>query len=77
MPYGTGLLDFNKSTTVYPSFILNASTGYTFATGSVVIRPQLYVENVFDRAYALKGPFFSGSSFGRPRSVQVRVNIGA
>jgi len=50
---------------------------YTFATGGVVIRPQLYVENLFDKAYALKGPFFSGSSFGRPRSVQVRVNIGA
>jgi outer membrane receptor for Fe3+-dicitrate len=71
------LLDFNKSIKVDPSFILNASAGYTFGTGGVVIRPQLYVENVFDRAYALKGPFFSGSSFGRPRSVQLRVNIGA
>ena len=75
--YGTGLLDFNKSIKVDPSFIVNVSAGYTFATGGVVIRPQLYVENLFDMAYALKGPFFSGSSFGRPRSVQVRVNIGA
>jgi hypothetical protein len=69
MPYGTGLLDFNKSTKVDPSLILNASTGYTFATGSVVIRPHGYVENVFDRTYALQGPIFSGSSFGPPRSV--------
>jgi hypothetical protein len=74
--YGTGLLDFNQAMKVDPSFILNASVGYTFSTGGVVLRPQLYVENMFDKAYALKGPFFSGSSFGRPRSVQVRLNIG-
>src|SRR5260370_563380 len=50
--YGTGLLDFTKSIKVAPSFILNASAGYAFATGGVVIRPQLYVENVFDHTYA-------------------------
>jgi len=42
-----------------------------------VIRPQVYIENLFDSKYALKGPFFSGASLGRPRSVQLRVNIGA
>jgi hypothetical protein len=56
---------------------LGASAGYAFAVGGAVIRPQLYVENVFDHKYALKGPFFSGASMGRPRSVQLRVNIGA
>jgi outer membrane receptor for ferrienterochelin and colicin len=75
--YGTGLLDFNKSMKVRPSFVLGASAGYAFAVGGAVIRPQLYVENVFDHKYALKGPFFSGASLGRPRSVQLRVNIGA
>jgi len=75
--YGTGLLDFNKSIKVDPNFIMNASVGYAFALGSGVIRPQLYIENVFDHKYALKGPFFSGAALGRPRSVQVRVNIGA
>lgn len=75
--YGTGLLDFNKSIKVDPSFIMNASAGYAFAVGGTVFRPQIYVENAFDHKYALKGPFFSGAALGRPRSVQVRMNIGA
>ena len=75
--YGTGLFDFNKSIKVDPNFVLNASAGYTFAVGATVIRPQVYIENLFDSKYALKGPFFSGASLGRPRSVQFRVNIGA
>ncbi|HYK82706.1 MAG TPA: TonB-dependent receptor, partial [Gemmatimonadales bacterium] len=75
--YGTGLLDFNKAIKVKPGFILNASAGYTLAFRGVVVRPQVYVDNVFNLKYALKGPFFSGASVGRPRTVQVRVNVGA
>ena len=75
--YGTGLFDFNKSIKVDPSFVLNASAGYTVAVGGVVVRPQVYVENVLDSHYLLKGAFFSGASVGRPRSVQVRLNVGA
>jgi TonB dependent receptor/Carboxypeptidase regulatory-like domain len=76
-PQGTGLLDFNKLHHVSPSFVMNGSAGYAFAFGGVVVRPQIYVENVFDRQYLLKGAFFSGASVGRPRSVQLRVNVGA
>ncbi|HVH30207.1 MAG TPA: TonB-dependent receptor [bacterium] len=75
--YGRGLLDFNKSMKVGPSFIVNAGLGYTFVTGGLVVRPQLYVDNAFDHKHALKGAFFSGASVGRPRAVQLRVNIGA
>ena len=75
--YGTGLLDFNQSIKVNPSFIVSASAGYAFALGQIVVRPQVYVENAFDHRYLLKGAFFSGASFGRPRSVQLRVNVGA
>ena len=32
-----------------------------------VLRPQLFVENLFNKKYALKGAFFSGASVGRPR----------
>jgi hypothetical protein len=74
--YGTGLFDFNKSIKVDPSFILNASAGYTLVVGSTVIRPEVYVENAFDHKYLLKGAFFSGASVGRPRSIQLRVNVG-
>lgn len=74
--FGTGLFDFNKDGHVTPSLILNASAGYTFVAGRTVLRPQVYVENVLDHKYLLKGAFFSGASLGRPRSVQVRLNVG-
>jgi hypothetical protein len=73
---GTGLFDFNREFKVDPNFTLNASAGYTFAVARVLLRPQVYVDNVFDKKYALKGTFFSGASFGRPRTVQVRLNVG-
>jgi len=75
-PLGTGLFDFNKEFKVAPNFILNASAGYTFALARVFFRPQVYVDNVFNHKYSLKGTFFSGASFGRPRTVQFRVNVG-
>ncbi len=74
--YGRGLFDFNKHIHVDPNFIVNASAGYSFAVGSAIVRPQLYVDNVFNKKYLLKGAFFSGASVGRPRSLQVRVSIG-
>ena len=75
--YGRGLFAFNKHTHVDPNFIVNASVGYSFAVGRAIVRPQLYVDNVFDRKYLLKGAFFSGASVGRPRSLQLRVTLGA
>jgi len=74
--YGRGLFDFNKHIHVDPNFIVNASAGYSFAVGSAIVRPQLYVDNVFNKKYLLKGAFFSGASVGRPRSLQLRVSIG-
>jgi hypothetical protein len=74
--YGTGLFDFNKSIKVDPSFILNASVGYSLVVGRTTIRPEVFVDNVFNHKYLLKGAFFSGPSVGRPRSVQVRLSIG-
>jgi len=73
--YGTGLLDFNTSIKVPASFILNASAGYAFTAGGVLIRPEIYVDNAFDNQYLLKGAFFSGASVGRPRSVQGKVTF--
>ena len=73
---GTGLFDFNKAFKVDPSSIVNMSAGYTIVAGQTIVRPQIYVENLFDRHYLLKGAFFSGASVGRPRSIQVRLNVG-
>jgi hypothetical protein len=74
--YGTGLFAMNQAFKVDPSTIFNASAGYTIVAGSTVIRPQVYVENLFDKHYLLKGAFFSGAQVGRPRSVQFRLNVG-
>jgi hypothetical protein len=71
--YGTGLFDFNKSIKVDPSFIVNASAGYAIAVGGSLLRPELYVDNLFDKKYLLKGVFFSGASVGRPRQVQFKL----
>lgn len=74
--YGRGLFEFNKSIHVDPNFILNASAGYLVAVGGVLLRPEIYVDNVLNHKYLLKGAFFSGASVGRPRTVQVRLNLG-
>ena len=74
--YGTGLFDFNKGIKVNPSFILNGSTGFSFAFGRTVVRPEFYIDNILDKKYLLKGAFFSGASVGRPRMFQFRVSLG-
>jgi hypothetical protein len=74
--YGTGVSDFNRGIKVPPNYVTNLSAGYTFLFGGTTVRPELFVDNLFDRAYLLKGAFFSGASVGRPRSVQFRVNLG-
>ena len=73
---GTGLFDFNKSFKVDPNFIANASVGYTIISGSTTFRPQLFVDNLFNATYALKGAFFSGASYGRPRTYSMRFTVG-
>ena len=73
--YGTGLFDFNRGIKVKPSFVMNGSAGYSFRFGRAVVRPEIYVDNIFDNKYLLKGAFFSGASVGRPRTLQLRLNI--
>jgi hypothetical protein len=74
--YGTLLTDFNTAIKVKPSAITNLSAGYSFLFGATLVRPEVFVDNVFDHQYLLKGAFFSGAMAGRPRSVQLRVKIG-
>ncbi len=73
---GTGLFDFNRSFKVDANFIVNASIGYTISGGTTTLRPQLFVDNLFNATYALKGAFFSGASFGRPRTYSLRLTVG-
>lgn len=70
---GTGLFDFNSGIHVAPSTIFNASAGYAIILGKSVLEPELYVDNLLNKKYLLKGAFFSGASVGRPRSIQLRL----
>jgi outer membrane receptor protein involved in Fe transport len=74
--YGRGLFDFNRSIHVDPNFILDGSAGYLVSVGGVLVRPEIYVDNLLNHKYLLKGAFFSGASVGRPRNIQVRLNLG-
>lgn len=75
-PIGLGVADFNRDIHVDPNLVLGASAGYSWAVGKAILRPQVYVDNLLDKKYLLKGAFFSGASVGRPRSVQVRLDVG-
>jgi len=72
----TGLFDFNPRIKVAPSLIWNASVGTYWLVGSTTLRTSVFVDNVFDHQYVLKGAFTSGPSIGRPRTVQIKVNVG-
>jgi hypothetical protein len=66
--YSRGLFAFNRSIKVDPNFIVDASAGCLVKLGAgVVLRPEVYVSNLFDHSYLLKGAFFSGAAVGRPR----------
>jgi hypothetical protein len=74
--YGTGLFSFNSGIKVAPNYITNIALGYALTFGATTVRPELYIDNLFDRQYLLKGAFFSGAAVGRPRSVSLKVNLG-
>ncbi len=74
--YGTGLFAFNRGIKVAPNYITALSASYALSVGATSVRPELFVDNLFDARYLLKGAFFSGASVGRPRSIQLRVNVG-
>ena len=47
--------------------------GYAVRVGGTQFTPELYIDNLFNKKYLLKGAFFSGPSVGRPRSFQLRL----
>jgi Carboxypeptidase regulatory-like domain len=74
--YCTSLFCFNRAFKVPPSYIQNLSLGYTFYPGRTYLRPEIFVTNLFDHTYLLKGAFFSGASVGRPFMIQFRMSAG-
>lgn len=72
----TALFAFNPRLKVAPSLIWNASVGTYWIVGSTMLRTSVYVDNLLDHRYTLKGAFTSGPSIGRPRSFQIRMSVG-
>ena len=71
--FGTGTVRLQPAIQVSPNTIFNAARATRSSSKESVIKPQLYVDNVFDKSYLLKGAFFSGPSVGRPRSFQLKL----
>jgi hypothetical protein len=74
-PNFTGLFDFNPRVKVAPSTIVNPAIGTMIVVGRTTLHPEIFVDNLFDLHYILKGAFTSGPSVGRPRSVQARLTV--
>lgn len=74
--YETGLFAFNQFAHVTPSWIFEASAGYTFhlAAGST-IAPSLFIGNILDHQHLLKGSFFSAASWEEPRRAILKVDV--
>jgi hypothetical protein len=74
--YQTGLFDFNKDAHVPPSIIFNVGGGYTFhLKGSTTIEPSIYITNILDNSYLLKGAYFSAASYGERRNVILKLAL--
>jgi outer membrane receptor for ferrienterochelin and colicin len=74
IPYGTGLFDFNSGAHVKPWIVLNLGAGYMFKIkNNVSIEPSIYINNILDKSYLLKGAFFSGASYGERRNVVLKL----
>jgi Carboxypeptidase regulatory-like domain len=74
--YCTGLFCFNPGYHVHPNYTQELAAGYTILLGRMYIRPEFFMDNMWDAYYALKGAFYSGPSVGRPRSFTGKVTIG-
>jgi len=74
--YGTGLFDFNSGAHVSPYATFNISAGYTFHLGGEsTIEPSIYINNLFDNNYLLKGAYFSAANYGERRNVVVKLAV--
>ncbi len=73
--YKTGLFDFNQGAHTTPSWIVNASLGYTFLLKGSELELSLFMNNIFDNIHLIKGSFFSGAAWEEPRSLMVKAEV--
>ena len=75
IPFGTGLFDFNQSGHVTPSWIVNASAGWTLHLQSGSIQASLFITNLFDHEHLLKGAYTNGPSWEEPRNIILKFTF--
>jgi hypothetical protein len=74
--FGTGLFDFNTDAHVDPYVSFNVAAGHTFAfQGTTTLEPSIYIANIFDSNYLLKGAYFSGAAYGERRNVVFKLAL--
>ncbi len=75
VPYKTGLFDFNVQQHTTPGSIFNIACGYTFRlAGGSTLEPELFITNILDHAYELKGVYASGASYQERRNVILKLS---
>jgi hypothetical protein len=74
--FKTGLFAFNSNAHVSPSLVLNLAAGRTFqVSGNATLEPSVYITNLFDHDYLLKGAYFSGAAYGERRNVVFKIAV--
>ncbi len=74
--YGTGLFDFNTQAHVSPYHLVNVSIGYKFhLQNEAFVEPSIYINNLLDNNYILKGAYFSSASWGERRNVVFQLSL--
>jgi outer membrane receptor protein involved in Fe transport len=75
-PFETGLFAFNSDAHVDPYIVFNLAVGHTFSVGgTTTLEPSLYITNIFDSDYLLKGAYFSAASYGERRNVVFKLSL--
>ena len=67
--------DMGAAVKVPASFVVNTNLGGSIRIFDWSVRPEVFVDNLFNLRYVLKGAFTSGPSKGRPRTAALRVAI--
>lgn len=74
--FNTGLFDFNADAHVPYSATFDLSAGYSFNLfKNASLTPSVYITNLFDNAYLLKGAYFSSASYGSRRNVMLKLAL--
>lgn len=76
VPFKTGLFDFNSDAHVSPYIIFNIGGGYTFnLKKKATLEPSIFISNILDNSYILKGAYFSSASYGERRNVTLKLAL--